>query len=265
VYVYGGALHGTEGLSGIPGPLHTYLLCVNRAADGTDTVDTVHRVILSCPGEHWCHRSGCPDAGFLEAAETLTSIVTAGDATDFADADGGWAGDAYQRFYGVSGLDEYTEDVLDYLAAVLSDTGWVELNRSTWEGGLEESLLRRGEHCLTASYDPVTRQVQLADGTLELEATLQLLADGSALAGSDDQETDETAQQRRDQELLAAVEDLLRGRITELPRLAIPVRGALLGLHPHADGALHAPQSTALAERQLTVLLRTAGVLRDGD
>jgi hypothetical protein len=70
VYVYGGALHGTEGLIGVPGPLHSYLLCVSRSADGADTVDTVdtaHRVILSCPGENWCHRGGCPEAGFLEA------------------------------------------------------------------------------------------------------------------------------------------------------------------------------------------------------
>jgi hypothetical protein len=267
-YVYGGALHGTEGLIGLPGPLHSYLLCVSRSADGTDTVDAVHRVILSCPGENWCHRGGCPDTGFLEAATVVTSIVTAGDACDLADEDGGWAGDAYQRLYGVSGADEYPEGVLDYLEAILAGAGWVELDRSTWEGGLEESLLRRGEHCLTASYDPVTRQVRLVDGKPELETMLQLLADDGVLTGSDDQETVDTSQagaQRWGAELLTAAEDLLRGRINELRQLAVPLQGALLGLHPHADGTLRGPESTTLAERQFTVLLRTAGVLNDAN
>ncbi|WP_344959276.1 hypothetical protein, partial [Actinomadura miaoliensis] len=44
VYVYGGALHGTEGLIGAPSPLHSYVLCVTRSADGSDNVETVHRL-----------------------------------------------------------------------------------------------------------------------------------------------------------------------------------------------------------------------------
>jgi hypothetical protein len=268
VYVYGGALHATEGLIGVPGPLHSYLLCVSRSADGTDTVDTVHRAILSCPGEYWCHRGGCPDGDFLEAAALLTSIVNAGDVADVADGDGGWAEETYQRLYGTSGADEYTEGVLDHLEAVLSSAGWVELDRSTWEGGMEESLLRRGEHCVTASYDPVTRQLRLVDGKPELEAMLQLLADDGVLTGEDDHETvdiSERAVQQWGAEFLTAAEDLLRGRINEMRQLTVPVQGALLGLHPHADGTLRTPESTTLAERQLTALLHTAGLLSDGD
>jgi hypothetical protein len=231
-------------------------------------VDTVHRVILSCPGENWCHRSGCPDAGFLEADEILTSVVIAGDASDAADRDAGWAGETYQRLYGASEADEYAEGVLDYLDAILSRVGWTELDRTTWEGGLEESLLRRGEHCLTASYDPVTRQVRLIDGKAELESMLQLLAEDGVLTGSGDQETVDTSEatvQRWGTELLTAADDLLRGRINEMRQPTVPIQGTLLGLHPQADGALHGPESTSLAERQLTVVLRTAGVLSNGD
>ncbi|WP_378210137.1 hypothetical protein [Actinoallomurus acaciae] len=266
-YVYGGALHGTDGLIGVPGFLHTYLLCIGRSTDGTDTVDTVRRVILSCPGENWCHRGGCPDPGLSEAAEILTSIVTAGDAGDASDRDGAWAKQAHQRLYGAAGEDDYPEDVLDHLEGILSGAGWVGLSRSTWEGGLEESLLRRGEHCMTASYDPVTRQVRLDDGEAELQATLQMLADDGVLTGSGDQETVDTgeaAQQQWGAELLTAAEDLLRGRIDEL-RIAAPAQVTLLGMHPHADGNLHGPEATTLAESQLTALLCTAGVLSDSD
>ncbi len=264
VYVYGGALHGTEGLIGVPGPLHSYLLCVSRSADGTDTVDTVRRVILSCPGENWCHRGGCPNAEFPEADMLLTSIVTAGDIAAVADQNGGWAGETYQRLYGTGDVDHYSEIVLDYLEAELSGTGWVELERSTWEGGVEESLLRRGEHCLTASYDPVTRQLRLVDGRPNLESTLDMLAEDGVLTGDDDHvtvDTSEHAAQRWGMELLTAAEDLLLGRVNELRQLSVPLQGALLGLHPHADGTLSAPESTALAKEQLTILMRTAGLL----
>ncbi|MFI0420552.1 hypothetical protein [Spongiactinospora sp. 9N601] len=264
VYVYGGALHSTEGLIGVPSPLHSYLLWARRAADGTDTVDAVRRVILSCPGEDWCHRGGCPEGGFLEAAELLTSIATTGDIADVADRDGTWAGETYRQMYGADGVDNHSEDVLDYLAVKLSGAGWVELIRSIWEGGMEESLLRRGEHCLTALYDPVTRQLRLIDGQPELENMLQLLSDDGVLIGNDDHltvETGERAAQEWGNELLTAAEDLLRGRINELQQPSLPVQGTLLGLHPHADGALRAPESIPLAEGQLTVLLHTAGLL----
>lgn len=263
VYVYGGALHGTEGLIGVPSPLHSYLLCVTRSADGTDSVETVHRMILSCPGENWCHRGGCPDTDFPEVVALLTSIVTAESVTDTADEDDGWAGETLQRLYGASGVDDYADEVLDSLEGMLSGAGWVELDRSTWEGGLEESLLRRGEHCLTASYDPVTRQVRLADGKPELELNLQMLADAGVLTGAGDQEaidTSDAAAERWGADLLTAAQDLLRGRINELPQPGVPVQGALLGLHPHADGTLRGPQSTTLVSEQLSVLLRTAGV-----
>lgn len=268
VYVYGGALHSSEGLFSAPGPLHGYLLCVTRSVDGTDTVATAHRVILSCPGENWCHRGGCPDAGVLEIAALLTPVVTAGVAAQAADGIGGWAGQAYERIYGASGVDEYPDNVLDHLQVMLSRGGWVELDRSSWEGGMEESLQRRGEHCLSAVYDPVTRQVRLVDGKPELEATLDMLAEDGAITGDDGQDsvdTSEAAVQRWGTEILTAAEDMLRGRITELRPPAAPVQGALLGLHPHADGALRGPESTRLVDEQLAVLLRTAGVLSDGN
>jgi hypothetical protein len=165
-------------------------------------------------------------------------------------------------------VDGYADSVLDHIEVMLAGAGWVELDRSTWEGGLEESLLRRGQHCLTAAYDPVTRQVRLVDGKSELEATLDLLADDGVLTGGDDQisvDTSEAAVERWGTDLLTAAEDLLRGRIAELPQPAGPVQGGLLGLHPHADGTLRGPESTTLVDEQLAVLLRTAGVLSNAD
>ena len=264
VYVYGGALHGLEGLIGLPAPLHSYLLCITRSPDGTDTVETVHRMALSCPGDNWCHRGGCPDTDFPEAAALLRSTATAGHAAEAADREDSWASETYQRLYGASGMDEDASDVLEYLEATLSSAGWVELGRATWEGGLEDSLLRRGEHCLTASYDPVTRQIRLTDGKPELEMHLQMLAEDGLLTEIDGRETidtSETARQQWSTELLTAAEDLLRERINELQTLAVPIQGALLGQHPHADGTLRGPESTSLTERQLTTLLRAAGLL----
>lgn len=72
---------------------------------------------------------------------------------------------------------------------MLSSSGWVELNRSTWEGGMEDLLLRRNEHCLLVSYDPVTRQVRFADGKQELDFTLQFLADDGVRIGDEEQES----------------------------------------------------------------------------
>ncbi|MFB4285917.1 hypothetical protein ACBJ59_62450 [Nonomuraea sp. MTCD27] len=266
VYVYGAALHGAEGLIAVPGPLHSYLLCVSRSADGTDAVEAVRRVVLACPGENWCHRDGCPDADFPEAAELLASIVTTGDVAGTANQDGGWRGDIYQRLYGTSSADHYSDSVLDCLETELLGAGWVELERLTWEGGLEESLLRRGNHCLNAFYDPITRQLRLADGKSQLDGLLDLLADDGALTGDDEYVTVDTSEhvvERWGTDVLATVEDHLRGRIQDLPELSVPVQGALLGLHPHADGSLNAPESTVLAKEQLTVLARAGGLLGD--
>ena len=97
---------------------------------------------------------------------------------------------------------------------------------------------------------------------------LQLLADDGVLTGEDDQETvdiSERAVQQWGAEFLTAAEDLLRGRINEVRQLTVSVQGTLLGPHPHADGTLRTPESTTLAERQLTALLHTAGLLSDGD
>jgi hypothetical protein len=264
VYVYGGVLRADEGLVGVPGSLHSYLLAVTRSADGTDGVVTVHRVILSCPGEGWCHRGGCPDPGFPLAAPLLTQIVTAADTAGVAAGRGGWATESYQRLYGDVGEPECADSVLEQMTAMLSSAGWVELEQFTWEGGLGQSLLRRGEYCLEAVYDPVTRQIQLVDGKSELDAALQLLAEDGVLTESDGREileTSEAACERWGTELLAAADDLLHGRIKERPDLAEPIQATVLGLHPHADGTLVGPEAFTLADHQLGILLHTAGVL----
>lgn len=268
VYVYGGALHADEGLSAVPDPLHGYLLCATRSAGGDDTLAAVHRLVLSCPGPHWCHRGGCPDVDFPEVTTLLTPVVVAGHAADAATGDHVWAHTAYRRLYGVGEADDYVDTVLDHVETLLTRAGWVELGRTTWEGGLEDTTLRRGPHCLTASYDQVTRQVRLADGKRELELTLDLLADEGVLSGDEGEErvdTGDDAVREWGTDLLTAAEGLLRGRITALPHGDDPVQATLLGLHPHAEGDLRGPASTVLAEEQLTVLLRTIGALHDTD
>lgn len=252
----------------MPAPLYSYLLCVTRSTTGADTVAAVHRLILSCPGDDWCHRGGCPDRPPLDVAELLAPIVAAGVGVAAAIADDGWAWDAFQRLYGSGDMEDYADTLLEWPGGVvvqrrLGRTGAVDVGRR--DGG---TLLRRGEHCLTASYDPVTRQIRLADGRSELEMALDMLAEDGVLTGDDGAEiidmSDEVTQ-RWGRDMLTAAEDLLRGRISELPFADGAVQGALLGLHPHADGRLYGPASTTLVEGQLTALLRTIDVLRDSD
>jgi hypothetical protein len=256
VYVYGGALHDHDGLLSAPVPLHSYLLAVTRSDDGTDTVDALHRIAWSCPGEHWCHRGGCPDVEFPEAAALLTPIVTAAHAAETDEDE--WA-ESHHRLCGDGEGPDYTDSVLEQLASVLSTDGWIVLLESTWEGGIEELLLRRGEHCLTASYDPVTRQVRLIDGKNELESTLQMLADDGVL--TDDKLDLDAAADRWDTDLLAAADDFLHDRITDLPQLASPAQVTMVGLHPHADGTLRGPHATDLARHQLIALFHTVDLL----
>lgn len=100
-----------------------------------------------------------------------------------------------------------------------------------------------------------------ADGR-GFDATLQLLADDGVLTGDEGRETvdrNDADIQAWGIDLLAAAEDLLRGRIAESP-LNAPVQATLLGLHPHADGTLRGPESTALAEKQLGLLARATAV-----
>ena len=127
-----------------------------------------------------------------------------------------------------------------------------------------DALLRRGEHCLTIAYDPVTRQVQLIDGQPDLESTLQLLSDGGAFTEIEGQEVIDFTQGEAEgwgKPLLTAADDLLHGHIKNLPHLARPIRTTILGLHPHADGTLRAPEASTLADHQFVALTRTAGVL----
>ena len=263
VYVYGGAAH-EDGQSGFPHPLHSYLLAVERAADGTDAVEAVHRIVLSCPGEDWCHRGGCPASDFAEAAELLRSVVTGGDAISAVFGSGGSAAERYRSLYGDHGAPEYAGTVLECAAASLTGVGWVELQQSIWEGGLEEALLRRGEQCLTVLYDPVTRQFRLTDGQPELESLLQLLADDGVLIEKDGRESVDAgsaAAEQWDGDLLAASEDLLRGRIKQMPESPIPVQVTIVGLHPHADGTLRAPEAETLADRQIRTLMTAVGLI----
>jgi hypothetical protein len=188
VYVYGGSSHEEDGQSGFPVPLHSYLLVAARASDGTDAVEALHRIVLSCPGEDWCHRGGCPDTDFSEADGLLRCITTAGDAFSAVFGGSGSVAESYRTLYGDAGQPEYVERVLEYVMVLLVGAGWVELGQSTWEGGLEEALLRRGEHCVTALYDPVTRQFRLLDGEPDLKSMLQLLGDDGVLVENDGQE-----------------------------------------------------------------------------
>lgn len=266
MYVYGGTMYSTNGLVGTPGPLHSYLLAATRSTDGTDSVASIHRVIWTCPGEHWCHRGGCPDIDNLEIAALLNPIITAAHAADTAldNLDGDWP-ETHHQLYGDGDGPDYVDRVLEVVTGILTRAGWVELEESSWEGGLEQTLLRRGEHCLLAAYDPVTRQIQLADGKDELEMTLQILADDGVLIGDDGAEhidTSDTALERWGSDLLAAADDLLHERITTCPRLTSPARISILGLHPHADGTLRGPHAATFAERQLNTFLATVGVLK---
>ncbi|WP_409494269.1 hypothetical protein [Amycolatopsis sp. cmx-11-12] len=262
VYVHGGAFHAHEGTYGDPGPLHSYLMCVSRTAATRDGFDAVHRLMLSCPGEDWCHRGGCDVEPCLELEALLRSVVTSGIAADQVRAEGN---KDHQQLYGGGDDVGYTGTVLEAAAARLVACGWADLGRSEWEGGIEEACFRRGEHCLTVAYDPLTRQLQLADGGSELDLTLQMLAEDGFLTGEEGAETIDVgaaAAQGWSTEILDAAEEGLRGRISSLPGLDSAVRITLLGLHPHADGSLRGPGSSGLIDVQLTAFLSSVGVLK---
>lgn len=269
MYVYGGTMHAVDGLVGTPGPLHSYLLVATRSTDGTDDVESVHRVIWTCPGEHWCHRRGCPDIDNLEIAALLNPIITAAHASDAAfDGLHGDRPDSHQQLYGDGDGPEYVDRVLEVATRILKQAGWAVLEESTWEGGLEQSLLRRGEHCLLATYDPVTRQILLGDGKDELGETLQLLAEEGVLTGDEGSlnlDMGEAAVERWGTDLLTAADDMLHERINTHPRLTSPVTTTVLGLHPHADGTLRAPHATPLAGQQITTFFTAVGLLKRGE
>ncbi|GAA2996497.1 hypothetical protein [Actinokineospora diospyrosa] len=258
IYVHGGALHPVEGLQGVPDPLHSYVLVVTRATGGADSVDTVHRITLSCP-EDRCRRGGCPDAESPEIDAVLSLVVTAAAAAETAAA-GEWA-EVYDQLYGHTAEPEYLDRVLELATAVLMGAGWVALDESVWDGGLEEVLLRRGEHCLHVGYDPVTRQVSLMDGKHELEFTLQLLADDGLLSSENRVDLSAGAVDHWSADLLAAADDLLRGDLKDLTRLSPPVQLSLLGLHPLADGSLRGPLAETLVQNQLIALFAATGLL----
>ena len=254
LHVSGGAFHAHDGLSGYPWPLHSFLLCVARSGDGTDRIDSVHRLTLSCPGTVWCHRGGCDEQAVPELGWLLAPLAEAGQ-TASAVADQGKLADAYQRLYGAAGFTEDADAVLDVVNSVLDGAGWTELERSTWEGGLEEALFRRAEHCLMAQYDPVTRRLRLADGKAGLELSVDVLAQEGVITG-DEVDVSEAVIEQWGADRLAAARDLLRGAMDELPH---HVESTVLGLHPLADGGLHGPESFTLATKQVSALLRAMG------
>jgi hypothetical protein len=53
--------------------------------------------------------------------------------------------------------------------------------------------------------------------------------------------------------------------IEELPQRDEPAEGTVLGLHPHADGGLRGPAEAVLAEKQVSALFRTMGLLGTDD
>ncbi|GAB3581235.1 hypothetical protein GCM10027445_52910 [Amycolatopsis endophytica] len=247
----------------MPDPLHAYLLYVTRSSTGSDKIATVHRVTLSCPGEFWCHRGGCTAYDAPDIDSLLLPLVAAGHA---ADADE--IREDYLHLYGAANSAEPTDTVLDAVDTVLSHAGWIELDRSTWEGGLEEVLLRRAQHCLTVMYDPITRRLRLTDGKPELRLTLDMLAEDGVLTGeasAEQVDMSADAVERWGSDLLTAARDLLRGSIDELPRQDELVEGTVLGLHPHAHGDLHGPAAIALAQTQVSTLIHNMGLLGDED
>lgn len=260
VYVDGGAFHEHKGVLGAPSPLHSYLLCVSRSVATQDGVDAVHRYTLSCPGEGWCRRGGCAMEPNLELEALLRPLVLSGMAADLARTQGQ---QTYRQLYGSQDTD-YLDTVLDIAEARLAAEGWADLGRSTWDGGIEEGHFRRDEHCLAVAYDPVTRHLRLADGKLELEHTLQMLAEDGVLTGEEGAEildTGEDAVQNWGADLLDAAKELLQGRISPYPGLDDAIGITLLGLHPHADGALHGPGASDLVEEQMTALFNAIGLL----
>ncbi|MGW4130900.1 hypothetical protein [Amycolatopsis japonica] len=259
VYVDGGAFHSYEGVVGSPGPLHSYLLCVSRSAATQDGFDAVHRYTLSCPGEDWCRRGGCVMEPSLELEALLRPLLLTGMAVDVPRTQGE---QAYRQLYGSQDTD-YLDTVLDIAEAKLAAAGWATLGHSSWDGGIEDVYFRRGEHCLTVAYDPVTRHVRLTDGRPELEVTLQMLAEEGVLTGEEGAEvldTGEDAVKSWGADLLDAAKALLQGRISPYPGLDDAVGITLLGLHPHADGSLHGPGASDLVDEQMTALLTVIGV-----
>jgi hypothetical protein len=182
-------------------------------------------------------------------------------------AEPGWSQIAYNDLYGSDSSDLDRDEVIELVEAELQGAGWKMLERSTWEGGLEDVLVRRGNHCLVASYDPFTRQLSLADGKPHLSGLIDMLGQEGAITMADDgSETVDTSPEIVEQwglDTLTAVHDHLRGHITDMPHLATPVQATLLGLHPHADGTLRAPGSDSLVTAQLRALLSTVANAAD--
>ncbi|MCR6483729.1 hypothetical protein M8542_12965 [Amycolatopsis sp. OK19-0408] len=234
VYVYGGGLNALDGLSGTPLPLHSYLLCITRSSASDDGIGVVHRLGFACPGEHWCRRGGCGELAPTDLDGDLLPVVTAGQAADLAIGDSGRIWDEYRRRYGTGSVfvDE-AETVLDCAETLLSRVGWQELERSEWEGGMEILLVRRGRTCLLVEYDPATRQVALADGGSWFELFLEI-AEEDGIPAPDDVDVEPWSGDRR--------------------------QISVVGLHPHADGRLHGPESFELATRQLSMFFRESGV-----
>jgi hypothetical protein len=266
LYVDGSVIDQVEGMEEVPGPLHSYLLCLTRSGDGTDGLGAIHRLVLSCPGESWCRVGGCDTpTNYIEMALS-PFLATAAKSAQIASAAHQYAeASVYEDVFGSGGDDTYAEPFLEIIVDVLQQNGWKEVERGGWEGGMEELVLRRADDFLRVDHDPVTRQIRIADGTGNVDLMLQSLSDEGLITESGNElvlKSEQVAEQWGS-EVVAAATDALSGRIDlDRPPAFAPVQATMLGLHPFALGAVASPTGESLYERQLRQLLRTIDTRR---
>ncbi|TCC08397.1 hypothetical protein [Kribbella soli] len=260
VYVDGTVVDQGEGTRVAPGPLHSYLLCISRAPAGTDELAAIHRLVVSCPGEGWCRVDGCSTVARdieTEIAPLLERAVRSAGVASAAHRHA--AGSVYQEMYGSGSDYGYAEGLLDILAHTLECSGWEEIERSEWEGGNEELLVRRADDFLVLEHDPVTRQILVGDGTYALNGILDLLAGEGLIAESGEHLIADIsdAVETWGAGYLSAAADALSGRVDLERDPAFTSRQAtLLGLHPAGLGYVTTADCDALCEAQLAGLLR---------
>jgi hypothetical protein len=266
VYVFGGAFNDTYGITGTPQPLHSYVLVVTRTADGRDAVEAVHRITLSCPGEHWCHRGGCPEREFSESLELegMLGPVTSSVQAVRRIIDSAHASESFRVLYGGLEGGAVADAVLDVASFLLTDAGWQELVESEWEGGLEERLFQRDEHILEVGYDPTTRQFLLRDGKGSIEGILDLFSEDGVLIGEAETvgiDSDRAAAAGWRPGQVDAIGTYLRGEIKDLVLSADGPQMSVIGLHPYSDGTLRGPDAGDLIESQLKAFLSAEGIV----
>jgi hypothetical protein len=245
--------------------LHTSILWWTApSVAATASADTLHRIVLHCPGPDVCPRGGCnttvDDA--LLAAVGLVAADAAVTASVAAGAD--WAAGAYRAFLLGTGDDE-PEEVLSAVTEPLLAAGWVEISSSSSELGDTEVLLSRRGQILTVAYRPLIREVVLADGSPELDMLCQLLADDGALAEGPGGvgRVDRVAAVAADwsDPLLTMIEKHLADELAADCVLADPIQILLAGVWPWGTRVPHGDDDWDLVRRQVMVHLRTTTLL----